>query len=95
MIHTVQSTSRGIGYGERLGQDFIRTSTHHEYDSPQGIGAIPSEMRLMAAMPWGRIVLTMNTHLSLLQRERERFIENPLVRIHFIFVMIKWTGLAP
>ena len=26
--------------------------------------------------------------------EREFFIDNPLVRIHFI-VMIKWTGLAP
>ena len=23
------------------------------------------------------------------------FIDNLLVRIHFIFVMIRWTGLAP
>jgi len=28
-------------------------------------------------------------------REREFFIENLLVRIHFIIVMIGWTGLAP
>ena len=28
-------------------------------------------------------------------RERERFIDNLLVRIHFIIVMIRWTGLAP
>jgi len=28
-------------------------------------------------------------------REREFFIDNLLVRIHFIFVMIRWTGLAP
>ena len=28
-------------------------------------------------------------------REREFFIDNLLVRIHFIIVMIKWTGLAP
>jgi len=28
-------------------------------------------------------------------RERELFIDNPLVRIHFIIVMIRWTGLAP
>jgi len=28
-------------------------------------------------------------------REREFFIHNLLVRIHFIIVMIRWTGLAP
>ena len=28
-------------------------------------------------------------------REREFFIDNLLVRIHFINVMIRWTGLAP
>jgi len=28
-------------------------------------------------------------------RERDLFIDNPLVRIHFIIVMIRWTGLAP
>ena len=27
--------------------------------------------------------------------ERESFIDNLLVRIHFIIVMIRWTGLAP
>jgi len=27
--------------------------------------------------------------------EREFFIDNLLVRIYFIIVMIKWTGLAP
>ena len=28
-------------------------------------------------------------------RQREFFIDNLLVRIHFIIVMIRWTGLAP
>ena len=28
-------------------------------------------------------------------REREFFIDNLLVRIHFIIVMIRWTGFAP
>ena len=28
-------------------------------------------------------------------RERDFFIDNLLVRIHFIIVMIRWTGLAP
>jgi len=28
-------------------------------------------------------------------REREFFIHDLLVRIHFIIVMIRWTGLAP
>ena len=27
--------------------------------------------------------------------EREFFIDNLLVRIHFIIVMIRWTGLSP
>ena len=27
--------------------------------------------------------------------EREFFIDNLMVRIHFIIVMIRWTGLAP
>ena len=31
-------------------------------------------------MPWG---------------EREFFIDNLLVRIHFIIEMMRWTGLAP
>jgi hypothetical protein len=29
------------------------------------------------------------------KREREFFIDNLLVRIHFISVMIRWTGFAP
>jgi len=28
-------------------------------------------------------------------QEREFFIDNLLVRIHFVIVMIRWTGLAP
>ena len=28
-------------------------------------------------------------------QEREFFIDNLLVRIHFIIVMIRWTGLTP
>jgi len=31
----------------------------------------------------------------LVEAEREFFIDNLLVRIHFIIVMIRWTGLAP
>jgi len=33
--------------------------------------------------------------LSLGGTEREFFIDNLLVRIHYIIVIIKWTGLAP
>ena len=29
------------------------------------------------------------------EREREFFIDNLLVRVHFIIVMMRWTGLAP
>ena len=32
---------------------------------------------------------------ALAPRERELFIDNLLVRIYFIIVMIRWTGLAP
>ena len=34
-------------------------------------------------------------HGVLARREREFFIDNLLVRIHFIIVMIRWTGPAP
>ena len=33
-------------------------------------------------------------HCRDLPPERESFIDNLLVRIHFIIVMIRWTGLA-
>jgi len=32
---------------------------------------------------------------SVSSSEREFFVDNLLVRIHFIMVMIRWTGLAP
>ena len=34
-------------------------------------------------------------HRRFLRTEREFFIGNLLVRIHFIIIMIGWTGLAP
>jgi len=34
-------------------------------------------------------------HAPARREEREFFIDNLLVRIHFIIVMIRWTGLAP
>jgi len=34
-------------------------------------------------------------HFRLPRADREFFIDNLLVRIHFIIVMIRWTGLAP
>ena len=40
--------------------------------------------------PW-KLALPRSTHLP----EREFFIDNLLVRIHFIIVIIRWTGLAP
>jgi len=36
-----------------------------------------------------------DTARGLTFREREFFIDNLLVRVHFIIVMIRWTGLAP
>jgi len=33
--------------------------------------------------------------LNLRDQEREFFIDNLLVRIHFIILMIRWTGFAP
>ena len=34
-------------------------------------------------------------HCACVPAERDFFIDNLLVRIHFIIVMIRWTGLAP
>jgi len=38
---------------------------------------------------------TLGDSPELLISEKEFFIDNLLVRIHFIIVMIRWTGLAP
>ena len=39
----------------------IRVSIHHKHDLPERIGAIPSENRLTAPMPWRGIVFLTNT----------------------------------
>ena len=39
--------------------------------------------------------VTARCGVGTLMREREFFIDNLLVLIHFIVVMIRWTGLAP
>ena len=49
-------------------------------------GVLPQESRASTVAPCCTIRL---------QREKEFFIANLLVRIHFIVVMIRWTGLAP
>ena len=38
---------------------------------------------------------TVASTVSTVALEREFFIDNLLVRIHFIIVMVRWTGLAP
>ena len=35
------------------------------------------------------------TRTSKACRERDFFVDNLLIRIHFIIIMIRWTGLAP
>ena len=45
-----------------LGPTLIRTSIHCEYDFQWGIGALHSEIRLTAPMPWAEIVFMMNTY---------------------------------
>jgi len=46
---------------------------------------------------WAALVvgITRDPPASSACRERKFFIDNLLVRIHFIIVMIRWTGLAP
>ena len=39
----------------------IRTSIYDESDVPWRIGALPSQIRLTDAMPWGGVVFMMNT----------------------------------
>ena len=43
----------------------------------------------------GRIPVPTTEQEGAKNAEREFFIDNLLVRIHFIIVMIRWTGLAP
>jgi len=42
-----------------------------------------------------RFVPTASSSMQGRKRKRELCIDNLLVRIHFIIVMIRWTGLAP
>ena len=49
---------------------------------------------------WLDVALTQGFSVASLDKcpplpEREFFVDNLLVRIHFIIVMIRWTGLAP
>ena len=59
VVRRIQSSH--IGTDTAIPHSFIRTSIHHEYDFPQRIGALPSEIGQMAAMPWSGIVFMMNT----------------------------------
>ena len=45
--------------------------------------------------PNGCLGHTMDTSFHNKSREREFCIDNLLVRVHFIIVMMRWTGLAP
>jgi len=49
----------------------------------------PLHIRVEPAARWRRRLV------RTLVLEREFFIDNLLVRIHFIIVMIRWTGIAP
>jgi hypothetical protein len=43
-----------------LDSTFVRTSVHHDHDSPLGIGSVPPNMRPTAPILWGEIVFMMN-----------------------------------
>jgi hypothetical protein len=59
------------------------------YQSTLGLRVIKKKRRLLG------ISVGLATRGSIpLYREREFFIDNLLVQIHFIIVMIRWTGLA-
>ena len=60
-LHLETGGSLALLHGAGSTKDLIRTSIHHEYDSPCGIGAVPSEVRLTAPMPWGEIVFMIIT----------------------------------
>jgi len=51
--------------------------------------------RLAAGIPAFAPALDLLVKVTLKHHEREFFIDNLLVRIHFIIVMNRWTGLAP
>ena len=51
---------------------------------------------ILVAVVWELTEETINLPLGCLQGgQREFFIDNLLVRVHFIIVIIRWTGLAP
>ena len=59
------------------------------------LGTTPRERRLVPTLntPWQNSLPPLPPTTP--YRQREFFIDNLLVRIHFIIVMIRWTGLAP
>ena len=51
--------------------------------------------KLRSKFPEGKVALVGMHRMPALPPERAFFIDNLLVRLHFIIVMIRWTGLAP
>ena len=57
-----------------------------------------SEVVLSISLKWGFTQMPPPLSISILSSpllQKEFFIDNLLVQIHYIIVMIEWTGLAP
>ena len=64
------------------------------YHSTLGLRVVKKKKRRKSLAPRLFWMFLCRTDIGIVL-EREFFIDNQLVRIHFIIVMIRWTGLAP
>jgi len=76
-------------FEDPFAQPVARLSRNIECDRPFWEGC--RESRRCSRDTYPETCFVCGTH----QSEREFFIDNLLVRIHFIIVMIRWSGLAP
>ena len=61
--------------------------------SDEDLRHLASSLKMTTLRP-GEVLLSQGGDVKEVP-ERELFIDSLLVRIHFIIVMVKWTGLAP
>jgi len=86
----------GLGFGV-LGFGLRKTSTRSEYMESRNQPRTNSTCRETPPLRLRSQIAGLEEAVGrgAPPREREFFIDNLLVRIHFIMLMIRWTGLAP
>ena len=91
--HWSRSSTRGLS--DRI--PLLNMGPQRQYTPPPGGPETLQQEGYMEQRPHTptRVGTSISRRISSHNREREFFIDNLLVRVHFILVMLRWTGLAP